>query len=425
MFSPQCFDSDFLESSSDSEFEQLLDVVEDLTSAEVESGGRSLPRKARKSMSTSSQSVYVGELPLSITETDLRSVFSEVGEISSVRIVSYPERPSAHAYVNFKTQESANHAVDHFNGYQFDGKPCRVAVSNPMIRKNRAATIYIKGLPKTLTLKQLYDLFSCYGNIIVAKIASNGDTNESLGLGYVQFENEQDAKRALNCTCITLENGEQHSIIVESFKPRTKKSEDEVPNTIFIKNLDPSVTEEELREVCRPFGTISSYALKVSPKGGLKYAMVAFDDTLEDGTHNESENKAIEMLNNSTILKTTTKIIAKLFISRKARTERLMAMEERVKGKCLWVGNLPLKFAEQQLRVLFQHFGDIEKCSLRSIKPGQLNRHGFVLFKTSEAATAAIQALNGQVITDLTAPLSICYWRTRLRNQNPEIGLLK
>ncbi|KAL0222174.1 hypothetical protein RCL1_002028 [Eukaryota sp. TZLM3-RCL] len=373
--------------------------------------------------------VYVGDLPSSITETDLRSVFSDVGEISSVRIVSYPGRPFAHAYLNFKLAQSSDVSIDHLNGHVFDDKPCtvdlflnrlEVARSNPLLRKNVAAITFIRGLPKSLSSRRLYHQFSPYGTIVSAKI-----TNESLGFGFVRFENEQDAKKALECTCITLENGEQHSIIVEPFKPPTKRYEIhqgvKAINSIFIKNLDLSVTEEELLEVCSQFGTISSHDLKVSPQGGLKYAIVAYvkEETLEDKTTKtvpciDSAIQAIKALNNTTLLKTPSIITVTFFMSKPARFQQFKReFVENTRGRNLWIGNLPIEFEQDDLKNLFEKFGQIKTCGVHPDKTGKPRKTGFVLFDATESAFSAMRALNGQLVGSSTDHLSIGIYKTK------------
>ncbi|KAL0222327.1 hypothetical protein RCL1_002181 [Eukaryota sp. TZLM3-RCL] len=393
-------------------------------------------------MSRSLFAIYVGDLPVSITETELTDVFGKMGEIVSTRIVSYPGRSFAHAYVNFKLAQSADDSIDHLNGHVFDGKPCRVAVarSNPMSRKNIAANTYIRGLPKSLSLRRLYDLFSPYGTIVSAKIAFHRDTNEPIGYGYVQFENEESAKKALECKSITLENGEQHDIIVEPFKPRTKRYEIhqgvKAVNNIYIKNLDLSVTEEELLEVCRPFGTISSYALKESPQGGLKFAMVAYvkEETHEDKTTKtvpciDSAIQAIKALNNTTLLKTPSSITVAFFMSKPARKNVIETSTQQYKrevaeqnrGRNLWIGNLPIEFEIDDLKGLFLKFGQIKNCGVIPDKTGKPRKTGFVLFDSTESASSAMKALNGQLVGTSTAPLSICIFKTKQQMESDKL----
>jgi RNA recognition motif-containing protein len=72
--------------------------------------------------------VFVGNLPFSATEDQLRELFSPHGEVSSAEIVKdkFTERSRGFAFVEMATDEAAAAAVAALNQHQMDGRPLTV-----------------------------------------------------------------------------------------------------------------------------------------------------------------------------------------------------------------------------------------------------------------------------------------------------------
>ena len=72
--------------------------------------------------------VFVGNLPFSATEDQLRELFSQHGEVSSAEIVKdkFTERSRGFAFVEMASDEAAAAAVAALNQYQMDGRPLTV-----------------------------------------------------------------------------------------------------------------------------------------------------------------------------------------------------------------------------------------------------------------------------------------------------------
>jgi RNA recognition motif-containing protein len=79
--------------------------------------------ESEKSMTT----IYVGNLPFSATEQDVRSLFEQHGNVQSVKLVNDREtgRPRGFGFVEMPTSD-AQTAIQHMNGFQMGGRPLRV-----------------------------------------------------------------------------------------------------------------------------------------------------------------------------------------------------------------------------------------------------------------------------------------------------------
>ncbi|CAN0278379.1 unnamed protein product, partial [Discosporangium mesarthrocarpum] len=72
--------------------------------------------------------VYVGNLPMDVTEKDLEDVFYKYGKIYDIDLKT-PARPPAFGFVTFEDSRDAEEAVRARDGYEMDGSRLRVEIS--------------------------------------------------------------------------------------------------------------------------------------------------------------------------------------------------------------------------------------------------------------------------------------------------------
>ncbi len=77
--------------------------------------------------------LYVGNLPFSTTEDDLRQAFSAHGNIESVRIITdkFSGRSKGFAFVEMSTEEEAQKAINDLNGKDMGGRNVVVSEAKP------------------------------------------------------------------------------------------------------------------------------------------------------------------------------------------------------------------------------------------------------------------------------------------------------
>ena len=73
--------------------------------------------------------LYVGNLPYSVTELDLRDLFSPMGTVTEAKIVTDREtgRPRGFAFVEMSSPEEALKAIEQVNGRELDGRALNVS----------------------------------------------------------------------------------------------------------------------------------------------------------------------------------------------------------------------------------------------------------------------------------------------------------
>jgi cold-inducible RNA-binding protein len=77
--------------------------------------------------------LYVGNFPYSTTEAQLRTLFSEVGDVDSVSLITDREtgRAKGFGFVEMNTEEGAREAISRFNGYNLEDRALTVNEARP------------------------------------------------------------------------------------------------------------------------------------------------------------------------------------------------------------------------------------------------------------------------------------------------------
>ena len=77
--------------------------------------------------------IYIGNMPFSITDTDLNAMFAKHGNVTSVNIITdkFSNRPRGFAFVEMDTDESAQKAIAALNGTQLEGRALVVNTAKP------------------------------------------------------------------------------------------------------------------------------------------------------------------------------------------------------------------------------------------------------------------------------------------------------
>lgn len=381
-------------------------------------------------------SLYVGDLHPDVTEAMLYEKFSQAGPVLSIRVCRdmITRRSLGYAYVNFQQPADAERALDTMN---FDvvkvngrpvGKPIRIMWSqrDPSLRKSGQGNVFIKNLDKSIDNKVLYDTFSSFGNILSCKVV--GDLNGSKGYGFVHFESEDAAQRAIEKV-----NGmllAEKKVFVGRFKSRNDRMREfgeraKQFTNLFIKNMPEAWDDQKLAEAFQEFGEIVSHTVVTDEQTGQSkcYGFVNFKE------HDQAET-ACEVMNGKDI---DGKLLYCGRAQKKAEREgELKAKYDKLKqeriqryqGVNLYVKNLDDSINDDSLRDAFKQFGTITSAKVitdlddrrnypngvsvpegeddtptpEGKKSGRSKGFGFVCFSSPEEATKAVTEMNGRIL---------------------------
>ena len=79
--------------------------------------------------------LYVGNLSKSTTEEELKILFSQVGEVTSLKIMKGRDdgESKAYGYLTMSAQSEADKAVNRFNDYSFNDYSLKVGLAKPRV----------------------------------------------------------------------------------------------------------------------------------------------------------------------------------------------------------------------------------------------------------------------------------------------------
>jgi len=198
-------------------------------------------------MSISRQSIlFVSGLDKSVNETQLYLLFKEY-QISYIKIAKdhTTKRSFGYAFVGFKNHCKAEDAMINLNFSRIANKSIRITWYNRdenNLRNRVEYNIFVKRISKTVTPKEFFDYFSKFGNIVSSKLVED-ESGESLGYGFIQFDNENSAITAINQTHLV--NFKGKSLYVAKFIKNKPKKNPQF-NTVYVRNI-PKVNENKCR----------------------------------------------------------------------------------------------------------------------------------------------------------------------------------
>ncbi|KAF9621612.1 hypothetical protein IFM89_024558 [Coptis chinensis] len=358
------------------------------------------PNGAAANTTGGNTSLYVGDLELNVTDSQLYDLFSQWGQVVSVRVCRdvNTRRSLGYAYVNYANPQEAARALDVLNFTPLNGKPVRIMYSHrdPSIRRSGTANIFIKNLDKAIDNKALHETFSSFGNILSCKIATD-PSGQSKGYGFVQYDNEESAQNALKLDGMLLND---KAVFVGPFlrkQERDNAVNKEVFKSVFVKNLSESTTDEDLMKVFGEYGTIDTATVMRTDDGKSKcFGFVNFENP-------DNASKAVEALNGKKFEEKEWYVgrAQKKFEREIELKERFQSMKEVVdkfQGLNLYVKNLDDSIDDDKLRDMFSEFGTITSCKVMRDPNGISRGSGFVAFSTSEEASRALADMNGKMV---------------------------
>jgi len=77
--------------------------------------------------------IYVGNISFSVSEDDIRGLFSTFGEIQSVKLITDPQtgRPRGFGFVEMASDEDARKAIEELNNKSFKDRNLAVSEAKP------------------------------------------------------------------------------------------------------------------------------------------------------------------------------------------------------------------------------------------------------------------------------------------------------
>ena len=318
-----------------------------------------------------SASLYVGELDPAVTEAMLFELFSSIGQVASIRVCrdAVTRRSLGYAYVNYNNTADGEKALEELNYTIIKGRPSRIMWSqrDPALRKTGQGNVFIKNLDTAIDNKALHDTFAAFGNILSCKVAQD-EFGNSKGYGFVHYETGEAATQAIKHVNGMLLN--EKKVFVGHHIPRKdreSKFEEMKANftNIYVKNVEPEVTDDDFRKLFEQYGEISSASLTRDPDTGKSrgFGFVNY-------VRHEDASTSVEELHDKDFMGQV------LYVGRAQkkheREEELRKQHEaarvekasKYQGVNLYVKNLADDIDDEQLREIFAASGTITSAKV-------------------------------------------------------------
>jgi len=187
---------------------------EELEGSEEKESSEAAEKRIREAEERNERTIFVGNVPIGIKRKAIEKVFSQYGDVESVRCRSiafqnpklprkaayvlknfHEQRDSMNAYVVFAQKESVEKALA-CNGQLIGDKHVHVdRAATPSV--DHTKSVFVGNLPFISNEEQLRELFKPIGNVEAVRIVRDRVSNVGKGFGYVRFQSTADAKSAL------------------------------------------------------------------------------------------------------------------------------------------------------------------------------------------------------------------------------------
>lgn len=302
--------------------------------------------------------LIVNYLPQTMTQEEIRSLFSSIGEVESCKLIrdKVTGQSLGYGFVNYHRIEDASKAIQTLNGLRLQNKTIKVSYARPSSEAIKGANLYVSGLPKHMAQPDLERLFSSCGNIITSRIlcdnitgVNKGDGSVpglSKGVGFIRFDQRIEAERAIQKLNGTIPEGATEPITVKFANNPSNNAKAIPPLAAY---LAPQAARRALGAALHP-----ASRFRYSPLAG---------DLLAGGS----------------------------LLSGMAATNG--------SGWCIFVYNLAPETEENILWQLFGPFGAVQNVKvIRDLQTNKCKGFGFVTMTNYEEALVAIQSLNGYTL---------------------------
>ncbi|RID41714.1 hypothetical protein BRARA_J01649 [Brassica rapa] len=246
------------------------------------------------------RTLWIGDLQYWVDENYLSSCFSQTGELVSVKVIrnKITGQPEGYGFIEFISHAAAERTLQTYNGTPMPGTEINFRLnwasfgSGQKVDPGTDHSIFVGDLAPDVTDYLLQETFRVhYSSVRGAKVVTDPSTGRSKGYGFVKFAEESERNRAmaemngLYCSTRPMRiSAATPKKTVGLQQPFAAKAAYPVPapsavaaavpayaaqpaqvlapenditcTTVSVADLDPNVTEEELKNAFSPLGEV-------------------------------------------------------------------------------------------------------------------------------------------------------------------------
>ncbi|KAL4583598.1 hypothetical protein LXL04_008176 [Taraxacum kok-saghyz] len=263
------------------------------------------------------KAIWVGDLHNWMDEDYLRSCFASTGEVSSIKVVRNKQTGFSEGYgfVEFISHAAAEKVLQNYGGILMPNtdQPFRLNWATFSMGEKRSnngsdVSIFVGDLAADVTDTLLHETFANkYPSVKAAKVVIDINTGRSKGYGFVRFGDDNERTQAMTemngtyCSTRPMRIGaatpRKSSPYQQGGGGYMSNDGDSNNTTIFVGGLDPTVSDEDLRQPFTEYGEILSVKIPVGKGCGF----------VQFANRNNAE-EALQKLNGTAIGKQTVRL---------------------------------------------------------------------------------------------------------------------
>lgn len=304
--------------------------------------------------------IFIKNLHKDIDNKALYDTFSAFGNILSCKVVVDNNSGDSRGFgfVHYETQKAAESAIEKVNGMMLLDTPVYVGLFkskadrvDEMGKSSKEFTnLFVKNFGPDVTEEKVEEVFSKFGKISSRKVMMGGgeDGSKSKGFGFVAFEDSAAARAAVEALNENEVEGltepekklfvgraqkkaERLQSLRQSYEKRRTENQNRYKGVnLYVKNLDDTITDDQLREAFAEFGTITSAKIMKDDKSGAKgFGFVCF-------TSQDEATKAVTEMNGKILV---SKPLYVALAQRKEERKQQLAMQHNNRLQSLRMQN--------------------------------------------------------------------------------------
>ncbi|EAL61727.1 RNA-binding region RNP-1 domain-containing protein [Dictyostelium discoideum AX4] len=147
-----------------------------------------------------STKLFVGQIPKSFNEEEIKNLFTNIANIESVSLIKNKttNEPQGCAFVSVPSREEADRAIEQLhNSKKFQGVLNNLQVKYADSEQEKLASkLFVGMLPRSYEEEQIRELFEPHG-VVEDICILRGPNSESKGCGFIKFDNRESALSAI------------------------------------------------------------------------------------------------------------------------------------------------------------------------------------------------------------------------------------
>ncbi|XP_045119219.1 ELAV-like protein 1 isoform X8 [Portunus trituberculatus] len=337
----------------------------------------------------SKTNLIVNYLPQNMTQEEIRSLFSSIGELESCKLIRdkvtgvSQGQSLGYGFVNYVRQDDAERAINQLNGLRLQNKTIKVSYARPSSEAIKGANLYVSGLPKSMTQQDLENMFRPYGSIITSRILCDNITGLSKGVGFIRFDQRIEAERAIQKLNGTIPDGAAEPITVKFANNPSNNNKAVPPLAAYLSPL----TRRYGGPIHHPAGRFRYIPLSPLTRHSLVFPQVKTVDSLPEQSTEISQDMKSKLVYSPG---SGDNLLGNSLLPGSALNGS---------GWCIFVYNLAPETEENILWQLFGPFGAVQNVKvIRDLQTNKCKGFGFVTMTNYDEAVVAIQSLNGYTL---------------------------